>query len=1422
MHRHSRTTHLVPWLPLLPILILIGTGASRLLAADADPLLQQAYWIWQDKDSNFDPQREAEVSVRKQFDLASPVRSATLRMTAEGQFVLSVNGKEVGKDHNWQTLKSYDLKPVLQIGSNEIVIRAKTDAWYAGIFAICQIFQENNPDITILTDETWDCWNDVDNRHHPAENVIQGINGGWWNNCNRLMVMPPDWDRLNLDLDPPGIAWARPAAWGKIKVLAIHPRTAQFDTIELCHRADVDLTTVFSDVLDHEGDRAPFFPDTQGWRRSDVVANLDRAMQQKYDVIILGPIAQDLFYQVVAPRLEEQVRSGTGLVFTGIPVRKTVDQTSGDKKPADDRTFEQQLIASSVPPPLMLTQGVPFASLPGFRIAPADKDRDFHKVAAVFQYGAGRVVRLNLGGGWGLLANAGDPNDLDYEYTISFAIKALLWAAHREPAVSFKDLPADLAARQSEKTELAFALQGPGGTFDVAAAVRCPQRLVELPAAPAAQPGLQQGAAVLRPLYEQKQQVQIESGADTPVKFSLPPLPRGPYFTDITVTQGGKQVNWGTVHLQVEGDSRIAHLDLTPPTIDLSGGKPARVQATAALEGALPAGSTVRFTLLDNDDRVLQTRDAPVMAGAVSAGTSFLVESFATTLGTVRAELRTGGTPVDIVVSHFTTIRRDWSGFKLLGWGGYRPDHAGNVYMRTLASLGVDALRSQVPTVDSLDAADMVAWATYPGFGDLSPRAALNVDPALLQKIRAEVGKMVRAQLPFDPIAYTSGDELTYGGGDELPSRVTFFRQWLTARYGKIDTLNRQWGTDFASFDDIGPLTSQKPGGEQKLVDEKTYLDQASTTRNYGRWVDQWLCNYQVATDRFRLYRNLTRELDPKARVGTDCPMWPMATDCQDWYRFVQEFEAFAPYGRDGEIQPYEEARSFAKPDTFLGLTYGGYLYNAFIRREEQTDLEWQHWRVWSGLLRGFTSIWWYNLGPGGNESGISPGLRPFPCLQQASRDIARIRQGFDTLLDRNKARRDYGPIAVHDSIPSRLVTHLLPDFGPDQPFSVHCLHRILTDWMGQQYTYVSSEQIVDGGLRRYKVLILPSSLAVGSAEAAALRKFVEAGGILIADVRPGITDDHGKFDGQGPVPTLFGIRFDRALGRVMLTGQVSGQYRGVAFHNPTLKFPADPSLSLGTATAALIVGGTSLLTVNTVGKGAAICLNIPFNYYRGYPTPDSLYNYSGEPRHNQIIASILLAVLQAQGIQRPVEMDLPQQPWLPGLDVPYQVDGRVRYVSLTKRRMSADETLAPVGFSTGQPGYCYESLTGKYLGYGKSWRTTIGPGDVRIFAILPYQVTGLQITAKDGAMRGGTLEGSVRILSTAPVRERHVLYLEAVNPAAQVVHYQSRSLETTNGSARFSLPLALNEAPGDWTIRCTDVATGVTATARVTVGNSG
>ncbi|MBI2195114.1 MAG: beta-galactosidase trimerization domain-containing protein [Planctomycetes bacterium] len=1381
---------------------------TSLAGADEwDDLLDEACWIWRDKDVTFGLRRDVDHTFSKAIEITGEVASATLRVTAEQVYVLQVNGKEVGADKDFLTLETYDIKPFLGPGKNQFVVKARTSSWHGGLFAACVIELGGEKSLRIITDGTWDC--ELEGHVRKAEPVVRGINGGFWNNCNRLMEMPDAFTRLNTELVTPGIPWAKSYAGGRIKVLTFQPRVSQRDTVELVHRSDMDVAAVFTDFYANETESAPFFPNTKGLRRQDFASAATDALKGTPDVIILGPVHSGVFYEAMADRIKELVRKGTGLIYTSLPARMV--QRQGEERPTPDSSFEKELRATPmIDLPASLRSGTPFQALPCFGITDKDKDGDFRKVMMLFQYGKGRVAHLGFANDWGLFANASDPNDLHYEYIMSFAIKTILWAAGNEPAVHFKDFPAVVAVNRDAQSseELVFGLLGGPKNATVSLAIRSPEKLFKVPTVPVAHPGVHQGETLLRPVHEAK----ISTTAGESVRFVLPHLPEGTYFADVVVMDGQKKLNWAAAALKVTSRLTLAEVKLEPPVIDVADGKTAQLKATVKLSQGAPANTTLHFALLDNFDRLLAAREIKLIPSAEQAEVVFTIRAFRTTLGKVRAELRVGGDPVAIAVGRFSAIRRDWDRFFLFCWRYDRRDHAGNLYARVLASLGFDAGRGMVVSFDSLEVADAVALPVYNG----TPRDALDLDPKRMEIVRDLTRKMMESQLRFDPVAYTTGDEIDYGGGDALPFRILDFRQALQKKYAAIEALNRQWDSDFASFDEICPIGATDAPGvpKEKLPTLQQFVEKANQTRNYSRTVDQWLNNYRAFMDQNRIPRRIIKEFDPYARVGVDCPMWPFSTSGHDWFTHMQEFEMFAPYGREGETQPYEEARSFARPGSFLGLEYGGYLYNAFVRREQLTDVEWHRWRVWHGLFRGFTSIWWYNLTPPGNESSLSPGFVPYPTLAAASEEVRRVRQGYDHLFTRSK--RDYGPIAVHASLPSRLCCPLMPDMGYERPFNLHMLLKILRDFAGYPYTIVDSSQIARGGLRGYQVLLMPTSLAVGEAEAAELKKFLEAGGILIADARPGIVDENGRWNPEGTLSKLFGISHRKELGRKWVVAEVSGEYKGVPFQNSSLKLPVDPAVELKTATALLTVEGAPLVTVHDVGAGTALCLNIPFNSYRGYPTPDHLYRYLGDPDHHRLIGNILSALFKAHKIGRPVQVTEPAG-WLAGLDTPCHTDGDAQYISFTKERVDKKENRVEVSFRSPRPGHCYDSFEGKYLGEGQAWRTEIEPGGVKVFSLFPYRVEELDVRLKGKTRRRGeSVEGRVRVRTSRGKPERHFIHLEVFRPDGQAVGYLARTFETDRGKASFSIPLAFNEMTGEYSLVFTDVATRVSVTTRM------
>jgi hypothetical protein len=61
-------------------------------------------------------------------------------------------------------------------------------------------------------------------------------------------------------------------------------------------------------------------------------------------------------------------------------------------------------------------------------------------------------------------------------------------------------------------------------------------------------------------------------------------------------------------------------------------------------------------------------------------------------------------------------------------------------------------------------------------------------------------------------------------------------------------------------------------------------------------------------------------------------------------------------------------------------------------------------------------------------------------------------------------------------------------------------------------------------------------------------------------------------------------------------------------------------------------------------------------------------------------------------------------------------------------------------------------------------------------------------------------------------------IHVEVRNPEGKILNYYGRNLQLKEGTARFSVPLALNDAAGDWTVTVREPYTHETGTANFTV----
>ena len=85
---------------------------------------------------------------------------------------------------------------------------------------------------------------------------------------------------------------------------------------------------------------------------------------------------------------------------------------------------------------------------------------------------------------------------------------------------------------------------------------------------------------------------------------------------------------------------------------------------------------------------------------------------------------------------------------------------------------------------------------------------------------------------------------------------------------------------------------------------------------------------------------------------------------------------------------------------------------------------------------------------------------------------------------------------------------------------------RALND-LGLQFDFVSYDQVEKGQLSKgkYKVFILPFSMALSPREVEAITEFAQQGGIVIADAAAGMMDDHCAWQPDGLLNDFFGIK---------------------------------------------------------------------------------------------------------------------------------------------------------------------------------------------------------------------------------------------------------------------------------------------------------
>ena len=336
------------------------------------------------------------------------------------------------------------------------------------------------------------------------------------------------------------------------------------------------------------------------------------------------------------------------------------------------------------------------------------------------------------------------------------------------------------------------------------------------------------------------------------------------------------------------------------------------------------------------------------------------------------------------------------------------------------------------------------------------------------------------------------------------PRCTAAFQQWCRREYGDdLQALNREWNTKFASWDEVSGVM---------LVD-------AAKDDQLCRWVDfRYFMRREVWGGLFLAVEDYIHAIDPHyGYVG----MGGHAQHDFSLYRgpHMTSGKLYVSQKEDWEWQDAMECemrQSFAD-DT--GWWLGS---QSSIRWTCDVDDPVSRRRIaWNMMFMGLQGFDWENGLAGESLGGMTYTYADYsdvlPFTKEIAAEAQRLERGLGKLV---KAAKPYrAPVAIDWSPRNHYISRLLPHqprgFSGTWLYNTSIVGGAPNDALGMMNSLrmrpriVAPEDVIAGG--GWKALWLPYNKGMDEAEAKAIERFVEQGGLVIADNEPGTFTRHGR-----------------------------------------------------------------------------------------------------------------------------------------------------------------------------------------------------------------------------------------------------------------------------------------------------------------------
>ncbi|MHC4887246.1 MAG: beta-galactosidase, partial [Planctomycetota bacterium] len=730
-----------------------------------------------------------------------------------------------------------------------------------------------------------------------------------------------------------------------------------------------------------------------------------------------------------------------------------------------------------------------------------------------------------------------------YDYHLSAFLKGLLWLVpEKAPVVT----PAadNLRVIQAAYATLPGAVEGGAITLPkgMSATLRAEARDL---------------FGTVIPLKDQR----LKSGSN-PLRFTLPLLHGGDWFVDYRVVSKKGTEYWGSLGVEVtDVPATLAGINVSPTPFVAKEG----FRAHATIAGALK-GVTLRYWAIDHHGRKIFHGEQ-----AVKSGNELIRSELAhavTKAHALHVELVRGRRILDRAEAAFL-VKQPMPRFVNMIWGGGRRGIFGALADRQLeaADFNLTSLADR-GMVNDMDTWDYTFRVTVHAPNKKDPTATFADEGYFYKKFHGEFGRQGHQYMTAQRVSrrkhhislYNLGDEnsLSYERPLVAPAEERAFRAFIEKTYRrKIETLNTAWGTAFKSFDEVKvpDITKLKAVGDMPLRHlwmhfvEKLYADTHQRAAIEVRKLDP----------------------DPTKIIGAE------GSHMGDPELTLKGMTMWGPYANrlDNVMM-----RSFGTPELLRSNWWGGYL--------AQRDMGAQP--LWDMVLSGGANASFYFMDLAG-EGMLSMDLSLadyFVDTQLAG--IREVMAGIGTLVGQTPTSKV--GLGVYFSMASDHALGLDTRFGV--PGSSRDNLLLWAEKVGIP-AYLYSDTLVQAGRLDedgVKVLFLPQVLCLNPRATRKIDTWVKNGGIVIADVRPGLRNERAELNKAGLLDRLFGVVHDPAgaVKEVKVDLPLSDGQRFTME-----KLFADSSLKVKTPKGVSVLqdaDGTPIGIERVHGKGKALLLN--------------------------------------------------------------------------------------------------------------------------------------------------------------------------------------------------------------------------------------